>query len=316
MNNLPVIRPGIVSVCLIFIAISMLLQGCAKYKEFDAIFPPENTALTNYSKIIIDNPKPRDHLHQMLENALKSHLTSIYAGNVKPAKEISQLEKEIALFNYNPKIELVAGSKIARLSFSVESKKTINRDRKTSQVVLKSCNNLTRIPICLPTGSASLKSGKQTIRINLTGMISLKSNDGKSIVADFPINITLNDSGRFVESSGILIHKGINKVANQFTSQIVPYRQRIRSEILRGGDSTAVKLIENNALNLAINRLDRIVSRDSNPDVEDVYNLGLAYEALSEVQQALVYYEKAGDIDSDEEAVQTALQRVRRVVSD
>lgn len=314
MNYLSIIKSKIVSFCLMFLATPLIFQGCAIYKEFDAVFPPKNTALTSYSKIIIDNPKPRDHLHQMLENALKTNLTSIHAGNVKPAKELNQLQQEIALFNYNPKIESVADSKIAKLSFSIESKKTVNRDRKTSQVVLKSCNNLTRIPICLPTGSASLKSGKQTIRVTLTGTISLESLDGKTIIADFPINTTLSDSGRLVDSGGKLVHKGINRVANQFTKQIVPYREKIKSEILRGGDSVAVKLIENDALNLAINRLDKLVSTDSSPELEDVYNLGLAYEALSELQQALVFYEKANDIDSDQNAVTSALKRVRRIV--
>jgi tetratricopeptide (TPR) repeat protein len=314
MNNAIKLKTRIISYWWRFILISLLFQSCAKYKEFEAIFPPENNALSNYSKIVIDNPKSGDHLHQMLENAIKTQLTSIHPGNIKPAKETNQLEKEIALFNYNPKIESLGASKIATLSFSIKSRKTVKRDRTLSRVVLKSCNNMTTIPICLPTGTASLKSGTQTVRITLTGSISLKNSQGQAIVAEFPINESLTDSGRLVDSSGMLLHRGINNVAYNFTKRIVPYRERIKSEILRGGDAVAVKLIENNALNLAVNRLDKLISSESDPDVEDVYNLGLAYEALTEIQQALEFYQKANDIDSDQEVVKIALKRVRRIV--
>ncbi len=293
-----------------------LAQGCSKYKEFEAIFPAADNSLTSYSKIVIDNPKPGDSLHQMLENALKTQLTSIHPGNVKPAKEINQLENEIALFNYNPKIESISAAKIATLSFSVKANEQVKRDRRVSQVVLKSCNYMTRFPICLPSGSASLKTGEQTVNIKLTGSISLKNSKGDLIVSEFPINKSLTDSGRLVNSSGLLLHNGINNVAYEFTKQIMPHREKIKSEILRGGDSVAVKLIENNALNLAINRLDNIVSESSDPDVEDVYNLGLAYEVLGEITQALVYYQKANDIDSGEAVVKSALKRVRRIVKD
>jgi tetratricopeptide (TPR) repeat protein len=150
----------------------------------------------------------------------------------------------------------------------------------------------------------------------LTGFISLKDSKGNLIVPKFSINTSQTDSGRLLKSSGLLVHNGINNVAYEFTKQIVPHREKIKSEILRGGDSVAVKLIENDALNLAVNRLDKIVSRDSDSDVEDLYNLGLAYEALSEMNQALVFYQKANDIDSDKKVVKAALKRVRRIVSD
>ncbi len=304
------------SICWLLFLIPFLVQGCTKYKEFNAVFPAEIEALNQYSKIVIENPKPDDYLHQLLENALKTQLTSIHPGNIKPAKELNQLEKDIALFNYNPKIENLADSKIATLSYSIKAKTRFKRDHTSKQTVLKSCNFMTRIPVCIPIGTASLKKGKQTVNVTLSGFIALKNNEGKTIIAEFPINQTFGDSGKLVDSRGKILHEGINRIAFDFAKRIVPHRDKIKSEILRGGDSVAVKLIENNALNMAINRLDRLISKDSDPDLEDLYNLGLAYEALSEIQQALVYYEKASDIDSDQEAVKIALKRVRRIVRD
>ena len=118
----------------------------------------------------------------------------------------------------------------------------------------------------------------------------------------------------FISSPAVLLNRGLNEIAYHYTKKIIPHKEKIKSEIMRGGDSIAVKLIENSAFNLAINRLDKIVSSEDDPEADDLYNLGLIYEALNEFHIALEYYLKAGNLEPEEKIIAIALRRLRRIV--
>ncbi len=297
-----------VAVCL------LLIQGCAKYKEFEAVFPPENNSLAKYQKIVIINKNRGEHLYDLMENALKSQLTSIHPGNVKPGKKDGEIGNEIKMFNYNPKIDAIPEQKIAYLSFDLKADEVINRQKKSNRVSLKSCDYLKKKDKCRTTGSASIASGLQTLKVILTGHIYLKNSSENAIIAATPIQRTLSDSGKVIKTPANLIFNGLNQVAYEYAKKIIPHKRRISSEILKGGDSISVKLIENGALNLAINRLDKITSKSDNPDYEDLYNLGLSYEALNEFQPALEHYHKANDLKPQNDAIKTALRRVQHII--
>ncbi len=301
--------------CIIGVVL-LLVQGCAKYKEFDAVFPPENNSLVKYQKIVIINKDRNKHLYNLMENALKTQLTSIYPGNVKPAKGIEKIDAEIRLFKYNPKVESTSEEKTAYLSFDLKAEEKIFRGKTTSTVLLRNCNYLRKKDPCRMSGRGLIAFGTQTLKVILTGKIYLKDGNGNAIIPVTPVKKMLSDSGKFIKTPANLMFSGVNQVAYDYAKKIIPHKQKISSEIMSGGDSVSVDLIENGAFNLAINRLDNIVTKTDDPDYEDLYNLGLCYEALNELRPALEYYLKAGDQQPDNDVVQTALKRVRRIVQE
>ena len=292
------------------------MQGCAKYKAYEAVFPPPESSLSGYRLIVIDNTNPRDPLYLAMENVLKAQLTAIEPGNINPSQPVEQIEQELALFNYNPKIERVSDNRKAIMGYTIQSAKTYTRDRRVSTVPLRRCNYMSKGNPCYISGTASVSRGVQELKIVLSGSIWLKNSKGEEIVPPVPFQHTVSDSGRTVDAPDQLIHKGLNTIAYQFTRDIVPHREKIKSEILRGGDAIAVELIENDAYDLAINRLDRTISRSSKAELEDLYNIALAYEILKEYPQALLYYQRAGDADPDQPQVSIALKRIRRILPD
>lgn len=300
--------------CLIFMGANLLLLGsCTKYRQFEAVFPPKNNSLANYQKIVVMNQKPGDHLYDLMENALKAQLTAIYPGNLRAAKSIDQINKDMEFFNYNPKIQPLPEHKIAYITYNIRTSENIKRQRSSKTVFLRSCNNLLKQNRCRNAGTARAASGLQSINLTLSGEIFTKDGEGKEILPVANIRKNVSDSGKLVKSSTNLTFNAVNAAAYDYTKNIIPHKRRITSEILRGGDAVSAKLIEHGAYNQAINRLDKVISESENPDYEDFYNLGLAYEALSELQQALDYYNRANDREENQ-VVQIALRRVRRII--
>lgn len=294
--------------------ILLFAQGCAKYKEFEAVFPPRDNSLAAYQKIVVVNKNRGNFLYDLMENALKAQLTSIYPGNVKAAKEIETIDTEINLFSYNPKIDSISEKKIAYLSFDLKANETIKRWQKTSKVPLRSCNYLKKKKPCRNSGSGTVAAGMQSVKITLTGSIKLTNGAGKSIIPISSIKESYSDSGKLVKTPSSLIFKSINQAAHNYAKRIIPHKRKVTAEILRGGDAVSIKLIENDAFNMAINRLDKTVTKKDDPDYEDLYNLGLSYEALNELRPALEYYQKADDLEPGNSTIKTALKRVKKIV--
>ena len=303
----PILIPG-------FILLLLIINGCAKLHEFEGIFPPDNKALNPYQKIEIVNPDKNNLINNLLENALKAQLTSIEPRNVGPAKSIKQIDSEIGLFNYSPKINQVPDNKIAYLSFEIQETSKIIRDRSSQKVSLKSCNYLLERNPCIISGSSALNFGKQRLSVSLTGKIFLKNAQGKQITPPFMINSQKGQTGQGVDSVLKVISTIVNDIAYKFAKKVIPHKEKIKSEIMSGGDDTSVSLIRNHAYNSAANRLSLIISKEKEPEPSDLYNLGLTYEALTEMISAAEYYQKADDAESDNSVIQVALKRIRRVV--
>ena len=298
------------------IAITLFFVSCAKHHEYEGIFPPSNKALSSYRKIVIQNSKPDQMTHNLLENALKTKLTSIEPGNVNSTKSIKQIDNEISLFNYQPKVDQTSEMKIAYLSFDLQDQVSISRTRGRQTVTLKRCNYLLELTPCFPAGTATVTKGKQVLSLSLKGSIYLKNANGKNIIPPYKINVRKGDSGQLISSALKVMTDSINDIAYQFTKKVIPHKEKIKSEIMRDGDAVSIKLILNGAYNTAANRLSHLISKTDEPELSDLYNLGVTYEALTEVVSAAEYYQRAHELESDNDIVNIALKRIRRVVKE
>ncbi|MCP4294221.1 MAG: hypothetical protein GY786_01290 [Proteobacteria bacterium] len=292
-----------------------LLVNCSKnYHEYDAVFYPSTTKLTKYSKIVVLNEKPNDLGYRILENALKSKLTEVIPGNLKPMKDITVISKDLATLGYSPKLETLDSKKIAYLSFKITAKDDVKRSRVSKTIRLKKCNYLKKKDKCSSSVVAKLVTGEQAAQMSFAGEIQLKNSSGEPILPTSPFNVVTRDKGRIVQSSLSLTKSASDKVANDYISRIIPYKKKVKMELLDDGDELAVVMIQNRAYNMAVNRLDKIVSkRGKDPVSDDYYHLGVAYEALNEVSAATEAYEMARRISPKDQNIKKALGRTKNI---
>lgn len=299
---------------LYLISLFVVASGCAKYKEYESVFPPSNNVFAKYQKVVVQQSTNKQRYHDFFENALKTALTSIHPGNFQPAKNLKQISSDIYLFDYNPKLNSIPDEKIAYISFDLNVKEDIRRDRNSRYVSLRRCNYLNKQVPCFTSGSARLSTGNQVLNVVITGKLYLKNHLGNHIIPIIPIQKTVVESGIKIRSSTPLINSGLNEIAYNFSKLIIPHKEKVNSEIMRGGDSIAMKMILHGAFNSAVNRLEKLVSQSNEAEVDDYYNLGIAYEALNEFPKALENVLKAKDMDPDEENIRMALSRLRRII--
>ncbi len=290
------------------------VSGCAKYVEYEAIFPPDNEKLTKYKKIVVVNDHRGDLYHDLFENALKTQLTSINPGNIDAIKTGDQIGTEIKALQYNPKVDTMGKKSIAVLSYKLQVDPKITREKSSRTVSLQRCNYLLEKNPCRYTGTAQLVRGNQSVRVMLTGKVVIKDGLGNQILPPHSFNRLVSDSNQFVKSDMELASSGLNTIAYDFARKIIPHREKIKSEILTGGDAVSVAMIENRAYSMAVNRLGKIVADEEEPEVDDLYNLGIAYEALNEVYAAADFLFQAKKLEPDHQLVKQALKRIRRLV--
>ncbi|MBU3915840.1 hypothetical protein KKA14_09925 [bacterium] len=291
----------------------LVVVSCAKVHTYEAVFYPEKDVLSNYQKIVIHNLKKGDFVSDLMENALKAQFTDINAMDVNTGKSDETLIKEVKAYAYNPKIEKLPENKIAYLSFDISAAEDIKREGSRRLTTLQSCNYLLKTNPCRTTGTEFLASGNQIVNISLKGKISLKNSAGENIVADSPFSENISDSGRVIKSPLNLIFEANNKIAKEYAKNLIPHRESVTVEFLGGGDSTAITLIQNKAYNKAIQHLNRIISKDEKPEAADLFHMGIAYEALSDLIPAADYYYKAKDIEPGDENISKAMKRLKRV---
>ena len=97
-----------------------------------------------------------------------------------------------------------------------------------------------------------------------------------------------------------------NQIAREYVSQVIPTFRKADMSIDSDGDEVGTTLLQGNAYEEAITYLQGRKDRTASDD----YNLGLAYEALGQRQQARTFYESANRRDS-EELYAEALNRVK-----
>ena len=96
-----------------------------------------------------------------------------------------------------------------------------------------------------------------------------------------------------------------DQIAREYVSQVIPTFRKADMSIDSDGDGVGTTLLQGNAYEEAITYLHGRKDRTASDD----YNLGLAYEALGQRQQARTFYESANRRDS-EDLYEEALNRV------
>ena len=97
-----------------------------------------------------------------------------------------------------------------------------------------------------------------------------------------------------------------DQIAREYVSQVIPTFRKADMSIDSDGDEVGTTLLQGNAYEEAITYLQGRKDRTASDD----YNLGLAYEALGQRQQARTFYESANRRDS-EDLYEEALNRVK-----
>ena len=97
-----------------------------------------------------------------------------------------------------------------------------------------------------------------------------------------------------------------DQIAREYVSQVIPTFRKADMSIDDDGDEVGTTLLQGNAYEEAITYLQGRKDRTASDD----YNLGLAYEALGQRQQAKTFYESANRRDS-EDLYEEALNRVK-----
>ena len=145
---------------------------------------------------------------------------------------------------------------------------------------------------------------------NLTERFSSESDKTRMITKNheqYPAQLyNLKRDSRVPLSNLDLQYRLTEQIARRYVSQVVPTFRKADMSIDDDGDEVGTTLLQGNAYEEAITYLQGRKDRTASDD----YNLGLAYEALGQRQQARTFYESANRRDS-QEIYEEALNRVK-----
>ena len=145
---------------------------------------------------------------------------------------------------------------------------------------------------------------------NLTERFPSESDKTRMIIENQEQYLTqgynLKRDSRVPLSNLDLQYRLTNQIAWEYVSQVIPTFRKAEMSIDSDGDEVGTTLLQGNAYEEAITYLQGRKDRTASDD----YNLGLAYEALGQRQQARTFYESANRRDS-EDLYEDALNRVK-----
>ncbi len=114
----------------------------------------------------------------------------------------------------------------------------------------------------------------------------------------------LKDDNTVPETSLAVQYRLAQKIVDQYRKKIAPYNEEIILPVA-SGDAVAVNLMNGNAYEKAINRLENLPDRTE----ADLFNLALAYESVGERAQALRYYQDVLQLNPNNSDYQEAVKR-------
>ena len=145
---------------------------------------------------------------------------------------------------------------------------------------------------------------------NLTERFPSESDKTRMIIENQEQYLTqgynLKRDSRVPLSNLDLQYRLTDQIAREYVSQVIPTFRKADMSIDSDGDEVGTTLLQGNAYEEAITYLQGRKDRTASDD----YNLGLAYEALGQRQQARTFYESANRRDS-EDLYEDALNRVK-----
>jgi len=102
-------------------------------------------------------------------------------------------------------------------------------------------------------------------------------------------------------------------IAAQFARRVSVTQVEVSYAIATGGNKSATLLIEAGAYEKAIEVLNETLARADEKNPDDIYNLGLCYEAIGEFGVALVTYNDAIALDSNNLIYAQGIGRIERM---
>ncbi len=110
-----------------------------------------------------------------------------------------------------------------------------------------------------------------------------------------------------------LLRVSADRAINEFVKAISPHKETITAVIAKGGDSTAAGMIRAGQYEEAIQRLEPGLKDAQKNRAPDLYNLGLAYEAMGDpalLEAAILFYRKALAFEPENEDYAAGMGRV------
>ncbi|MCE9582716.1 MAG: hypothetical protein K8T20_09505 [Planctomycetes bacterium] len=120
-------------------------------------------------------------------------------------------------------------------------------------------------------------------------------------------------AGRGVRDREQLLRVSADRAVGEFVKAISPHKETIQAVVAKGGDSTAAGMIKAGQYEQAIQRLEPGLKSATKERAPDLYNLGLAYEAMGNpglLEAAVLFYRQALDFDPENEDYAAGLGRV------
>lgn len=294
---------------LLFLVITILVS-CTKTHELKLLHPPKEAALIQGIEIlVVENSKKGDPLYDMMEQALREHLSQRGIFTLIPSVETKKLISDLALFNYIPKLYTDTASRLGVVSYELKEATHIKRIQGQRYVMMQSCNYLNKKQPCRSSGQAMLRNGKQNLHYKLTANIVIKRQDGTPLLSRSIFGeVNLNE--KFVPDKLVYRSKTAQFIARNFSKNILPYETQVKIELTGGGDGDALDMISYGAYRQAIKRIANLPVDDRN-EPENLFYLGFAFEALHDYSGALEYYRQALQVAPQEEYLKKSVQRVQ-----
>jgi len=288
--------------------ISFFIIGCATKKhEISIWMPPADGKALEVTNIVIRG-NGEDELHKKLKFALAQELIKSRFFTIKPHANSKDTKKTISNFGYTEKI---SNKSIAIITFDATENYSLERGSTPRVIYLQSCNWMAEKDPCQRIGTQTVNDGIQKISYSMTAVLEISSG-GKLIRKPVKITKEYSRQDRFVPDRNVIQSRLSNWIAREFAKKIAPYKALIDIKFI-GGDSIAQKMIMHRAYKSAIDRLAELNSKEES--AENIYMIGMAYEAMGNTKSAKSFYEEALLKLPENETIKKSLERVKLTAS-
>lgn len=173
---------------------------------------------------------------------------------------------------------------------------------------------LTRL---IPTEVVAIKVDTRTFSHRVGGAPGGLLGSVKSAMTSFTNSVKnqqskIENSDAVFPSFGQLISDLSTSIATGFVRRIAVTEKWMGYPIATNGDVLGKLLVEAGAYEMAIDHLQQVTSGDNNPD--DLYNLGLAFEAIAEYGLAKTMYSDAWERDKENLMYAQGLGRIEKLL--
>ncbi|MDP7318712.1 MAG: hypothetical protein QGH12_11110, partial [SAR324 cluster bacterium] len=124
-------------------------------------------------------------------------------------------------------------------------------------------------------------------------------------------HLVAGDSGLVLPSLDQLVAELSVSIAARFVKRVSLTERRVPVPLAPGSNETAQLLIEVGAYQLAIEQLQQATAND--PDPDDLYNLGVCFEAIGDYGLALTSYREAWEKDRENVLFAQGIGRVEHI---